>query len=114
MLVIIGNYVLVMASLRFIRNLSLETKRWDKINTINTINTINKKNEKYENNDTKSIIFYKKPKNSIIPIRTKDRNTKTLLLYILLCGGGICSAGFGISSIVYTYTIYDDISTLFL
>ena len=111
MLIIVSNYVLVMASLRFIRNLSLETKRWNKINTINTIN---KNNENYENNDTKSIIFYKKPKNSIIPIRTKDRNTKTLLLYILLCGGGICSAGFGISSIVYTYTIYDDISTLFL
>lgn len=121
-----------MASLRFIRNLSLETKKWS--------TKIDKNIETHI--DKNSVIFYKKPNKCIIPITQNILNTpiipnkpinkenqknkhitesnkckytydKNILLYILFCCGGVGSAGFGVS-MVYGYILYDDISTLFL
>jgi len=113
-----------MASLRFIRNLSLETKKWNKNIDKNIDNSV----KNIDNSVKNSVISYKKTNKCITPITPiipqKNKNIvenhkykytydKNILLYILFCCGGVGSAGFGVS-MVYGYILYDDISTLFL
>jgi len=114
-----------MASLRFIRNLSLETKKWNK-NIDKSIDTNIETNiDKNSVKHSVDISSYKKTNKCITPITPqKNKNIvenhkykytydKNILLYILFCCGGVGSAGFGVS-MVYGYILYDDISTLFL